>query len=180
MRQPSSRETRGRNKGSEAQATTARETDPLLQTSSPSHFPSRRTETNTNGGSSIRARRSSRSPTVSVNQHFGPLEHQQHDPMNTEHAADTPDQNIQQAYNIFQDDRSRSGNMSLDVSSRISTESSQSRSAHQPLRRHYVAEKGGGSFGDHPPLLEIPEEIYGVRKAALSVLKPLTKTWVSR
>lgn len=30
-----------------------------------------------------------------------------------------------------------------------------------------------------PPILEIPEEIYAVRKAALQVLKPLTKTWVS-
>lgn len=29
-----------------------------------------------------------------------------------------------------------------------------------------------------PPLLEIPEEVYAVRKAALRVLKPLTKTWV--
>lgn len=29
-----------------------------------------------------------------------------------------------------------------------------------------------------PPLLEIPEEIYAVRKAALKVMKPLTKTWV--
>jgi hypothetical protein len=28
------------------------------------------------------------------------------------------------------------------------------------------------------PILEIPEEIYQVRKAALQVLKPLTKTWV--
>ena len=34
---------------------------------------------------------------------------------------------------------------------------------------------GGGS---QPPLLEIPEEIYAVRKAALQVYKPLTKTWV--
>lgn len=31
---------------------------------------------------------------------------------------------------------------------------------------------------DGPPLLEIPEEIYAVRKAALQVLKPLNKTWV--
>jgi hypothetical protein len=32
----------------------------------------------------------------------------------------------------------------------------------------------------HPPLLEIPEEVYAVRKAALQVLKPLTSSWVSR
>lgn len=31
---------------------------------------------------------------------------------------------------------------------------------------------------EEPPLLEIPEEIYAVRKAALQVLKPLNKTWV--
>lgn len=30
----------------------------------------------------------------------------------------------------------------------------------------------------HPPLLEIPEEVYAVRKSALQVLKPLTRTWV--
>jgi hypothetical protein len=30
------------------------------------------------------------------------------------------------------------------------------------------------------PVLEIPEEIYQVRKSALQVLKPLTKTWVRR
>jgi hypothetical protein len=35
--------------------------------------------------------------------------------------------------------------------------------------------RGGG----HPPLLEIPEEVYAVRKAALQVLKPLTSSWVS-
>ena len=34
------------------------------------------------------------------------------------------------------------------------------------------------SFDSQPPLLEIPEEVYSVRKAALQVLKPLTKTWV--
>lgn len=33
--------------------------------------------------------------------------------------------------------------------------------------------------GVHPPLLEIPEEVYAVRKAALQVLKPLTSSWVS-
>lgn len=37
-----------------------------------------------------------------------------------------------------------------------------------------------GSGSEQPPLLEIPEEIYAVRKAALQVLKPLNKTWVSR
>lgn len=42
---------------------------------------------------------------------------------------------------------------------------------------HEVRSVGSGSQGQ-PPLLEIPEEIYAVRKAALKVLKPLTKTWI--
>ena len=37
----------------------------------------------------------------------------------------------------------------------------------------------GSGMSQQPPLLEIPEEIYAIRKAALQVLKPLTKTWVS-
>ena len=34
------------------------------------------------------------------------------------------------------------------------------------------------SSAHHPPLLEIPEEVYAVRKSALQVLKPLTRSWV--
>jgi hypothetical protein len=34
-------------------------------------------------------------------------------------------------------------------------------------------------LNDEPPLLEIPEEIYAVRKAALQVMKPLIGSWVS-
>jgi hypothetical protein len=55
--------------------------------------------------------------------------------------------------------------------------------------RHYMEQRlqgmpsptdsrSGGS-NSQPPILEIPEEIYAVRKAALQVMKPLTKTWVS-
>jgi hypothetical protein len=64
------------------------------------------------------------------------------------------------------------------------------RSSHIPIRRAGTASLTRGSNSheelDHdlthsesnPPLLEIPEEIYAVRKAALQVLKPLTRTWV--
>jgi hypothetical protein len=38
----------------------------------------------------------------------------------------------------------------------------------------------GSADSEQPPLLEIPEEVYAVRKAALQVLKPLNKTWVSK
>lgn len=36
----------------------------------------------------------------------------------------------------------------------------------------------GNENDEAPPLLEIPEETYAIRKAALQVLKPLNKTWV--
>jgi len=37
---------------------------------------------------------------------------------------------------------------------------------------------GEDSGGGEPPLLEIPEEIYAVRKSALQVMKPLIGSWV--
>jgi hypothetical protein len=62
--------------------------------------------------------------------------------------------------------------------------STANRSLHS-LRRSYLIEKAArdatvvaAGSTDSPPLLEIPEEIYAVRKAALRVLKPLTRTWV--
>ena len=101
--------------------------------------------------------------------------------MNTTYADDIPDKELQHAYNVLNDENlgSRSGNISVGDGSQKSYGSSHSggsRSVHQ-LRRSYLAPKGSG---ENPPLLEIPEEIYGVRKSALKVLKPLTKTWVSR
>ena len=38
---------------------------------------------------------------------------------------------------------------------------------------------GSSGSDEEQPQTEIPEEIYAVRKAALKVMKPLTKTWVS-
>lgn len=82
---------------------------------------------------------------------------------------------IQQSYNILEDDNGAPSRTTTgDAQSVNSSQSGGSRSVHQ-LRRHYVAR---GS-GEHPPLLEIPEEVYTVRKSALTVLKPLTRTWVS-
>ena len=61
------------------------------------------------------------------------------------------------------------------------------RSSHIPIRRQGTANLVRESHSQeddlsqseaNPPLLEIPEEIYAVRKAALQVLKPLTRTWV--
>jgi len=144
---------------------TAKETDPLLQAAGPSYSLRQGTRESTRGGI-VRSRRASKSPTVSINRHFG-MESSQ---------PDGSDQELKQAYNILNDD-SRSGNTSQDDNSRASATSGNSRSIHA-VRRNYIAEGPLGG-GDHPPLLEIPEEIFGVRTAALKVLKPLTRTWVS-
>lgn len=45
-------------------------------------------------------------------------------------------------------------------------------------RSHSPDDSRSLDSNSQPPLLEIPEEIYAVRKAALKVMKPLTKTWV--
>jgi hypothetical protein len=96
------------------------------------------------------------------------------------------------SYTRIQDDasssaRSTGGNLSLGEQSGSSYQSGGNRSLHSLQRRAYLVEKaardatgvgGIGGVSDHPPLLEIPEEIYQVRKAALRVLKPLTRTWV--
>ena len=161
--------------GRESTATTATETDPLLlDSASASTRRSNRTESH---GGSIRARRSSRSPTVSLNRHFGSVDQRQEQlQMNVALAANQPENDLQQDYNIIHDDTSRSGNLSLSGSSRQSTRSGISNTTN---RRQYLSEKRSKEGGvEHPPLLEIPEEVYGVRKAALAVLKPLTKTWV--
>lgn len=64
------------------------------------------------------------------------------------------------------------------------------RSSHAPVPRRGIVNMPRGDSHDidsdqelshsetHPPLLEIPEEVYAVRKSALQVLKPLTRTWV--
>ena len=85
------------------------------------------------------------------------------------------DSNIQDAYQIF-NSPSQGGDSSVASSSRGYVSGSRSV---RSLRRHYHMEESQNG-PDQPPLLEIPEQIYGVRQAALKVLKPLTKTWVSR
>jgi hypothetical protein len=77
---------------------------------------------------------------------------------------------------------SRSGNISVGGNSAGSYQNSTgggSRSVHSMRRSVRREEAGGEGTGNASPLLEIPEEIYRVRRAALQVLKPLTRTWVS-
>ena len=64
--------------------------------------------------------------------------------------------------------------------------SNSNRSLHSLRRSHLLSGReagvssGGEGSGNSSPLLEIPEEVYRVRRAALQVLKPLTRTWVRK
>jgi hypothetical protein len=165
---PRSREKAAWNRGGNSSDAPATETDPLLEASAPAYLHSTQ-------GASIRARRSSRSPTL--NPHFG--SGQQRDQMNYPLDADSKDIDLHDAYQIVQDPSNRSQSSSVGEGSSKGSSSRYvpgNRSAHSLRRQNPQNEEGI----DHPPLLEIPEQIYAVRKGALSVLKPLTNTWVSR
>lgn len=51
-------------------------------------------------------------------------------------------------------------------------------SLRRSLGREETGASAGEGSGNGSPLLEIPEEIYRVRRAALQVLKPLIRTWL--
>jgi len=107
--------------------------------------------------------------------------------MNETNANNNSNNQPTTSYTQIQDEGSRSGNMSLGANSAGSYQNSSgggSRSLHSLRRSHQLSgrEGIGGSAGEgsqnSSPLLEIPEEIYRVRRAALQVLKPLTRTWL--
>lgn len=174
MRQPSPRTT-DRKAPTNGGDSTATETDPLLQSSAQSFLPSgRRNVTETHAGS-VRARRSSRSPTVSVNHHFGSGDIQQQNQMNRALAVDPPERELAHGYDINEDNSHADSSRNSSSSNRSFLMRRQDRQQKQARATMF----GNSAPPDHPPLLEIPEEVYGVRKAALQVLKPLTKTWVS-
>ena len=163
------------NKGGNTSATTATETDPLLQASAPSFFSARRKSHTDTRGNSIRSRKSSRSPTVLQ---FGSAIGQDQGQMDTASGGNPTRLDIGESYNLNLDDEASSGG----DSSRQSIGSNHTTRSLISLRRKARAEKllrNHASNNDHPPLLEIPEEVYAVRKSALQVMKPLTKTWVS-
>ena len=177
--------------------------------SSTNHQSSSRRSRSTPDNSNLRERRPSRSSSpiaVSLfNQRFGGPSGEkdnQSSTMNASLAADpAPDstnfdansnnQNNNQptsSYTQIRDEGSRSGNVSVGGNSAGSYQNSMgggSRSLHSLRRSHRLSgrDEGGASAGEgsgnSAPLLEIPEEIYRVRRAALQVLKPLTRTWVS-
>lgn len=179
---------RGGEASTTAPGTIAQETDSLLQRSSAaaaaSSFiqsrPGNNPESHFRGGQ-IRERRPSRSrsPTVETIMTSGNSNNAVEE-YNNPHHGSTNINTVETSYTRIQEDSSRSGIASVEENSYQN--STTSRSLHS-LRRSYLIGKTGreptGSGFEHPPLLEIPEEIYAVRKAALQVLKPLTRTWVS-
>lgn len=137
--------------------TPAKETDPLLEASAPSYLQS------TQGSSTRSRRRTSRSPHLS------------RDPMDQ---SQEPVDGDFDSYQIVTDPSNRSNDTTTGGSSQGSQHYTPgSRSVHSVKRQQSPTESGSSDI-DHPPLLEVPEHIYAVRKGALSVLKPLTKTWV--
>lgn len=114
-------------------------------------------------GGVIRARRSSKSPVSLQNQHF-------RSPMS--HEGDV--------YEAI-DDQGPPQPVKPEVPTGAPAEDSSvysEQSGTLNSRRSYRGDHRSVESNTQPPILEIPEEIYAVRKAALQVLKPLTKTWV--
>jgi len=172
------------------------------------HQSSSRRSSNSPDNSNLRERRSSRSPPINIsllNQRFGgpsgDNQNHQSTTMDASSAANPASINSNSnanslapnndeptsSYTQLNDDNAPSGNMSLAGNSAGSYQNSTgngSRSVHSLRRSHLLsgrdetgASAGEGS-GNSSPLLEIPEEIYRVRRAALQVLKPLTRTWL--
>jgi len=176
----------------------AQETDPLIRrgsttASSTNHQSSSRRSSNNPDNTNLRERRPSRSSPITVsllNQRFGGPTgdnlNGQSATMNPNPALDTAPNNDEptSSYTQLRNDGSRSGNVSQGGNSASSYQNSTgggSRSVHSLRRSHILSgreESAGEGMGNSSPLLEIPEEIYRVRKAALQVLKPLTRTWL--
>ena len=173
----------------------AQETDPLIRrgstTASSTNQSSTRRPSKSPDNSNLRERRPSRSSPLTTslfNQRFGgPSGEQQNyqsPAMDATSAANTASVNSNSNgdepisnYTQLNDDGSRTGNASVGGSSQVSYQSG-SRSVHSLRRPHQAPETVGDGSGNSTQLLEIPEEIYRVRRAALQVLKPLTRTWV--
>lgn len=176
----------------------AKETDPLISDSGSFLKSNRGNSRNfTEPGSCVfRSRRKSRSPTL--NQHFNQKEPSspisRTDPMYQRNAQDALDGEQGGTTDYTEIDFNSKQNSGFDEassaqSSHITSHDSSALSSNHPntfpISRDYermntpMTPPSVGANGDQrPPLLEIPEEIYAIRKSALQVLKPLTRTWV--
>lgn len=166
----------------------AQETDPLIRRGSTTAS-STNHQSSSKDNSNLRERRPSRSSPLTTslfNQRFGgPSGEEENYKSKTmdgtsagnsasANSNDNGDEPIS-SYTQLNDD---GGNMSVGGNSQVSYQSG-SRSVHSLRRPHQSPETAAEGSGNGGPLLEIPEEIYRVRRAALQVLKPLTRTWVS-
>jgi hypothetical protein len=162
----------------------AKETDPLLAGAD-----GRPRESHHRG--SVRSRHCSRSPALRDSQ----MDPGMHDDRYTvNNASET--YNSTDAY-VLHNDTESAGNQAqhtgLEESS-FNTRSTTTPSTTSDERRAFHLRRTKPSYrppnSDHssqqplndegePPLLEIPEEVYAVRKAALQVMKPLIGSWVS-
>jgi hypothetical protein len=144
----------------------ARETDPLLR--------------NANSGGSVRSRRGTSTSPIDQ-QHFKVMMSQD-DVISNHNGYESLDDGTRFAQSPRQTTRDEE---SLLYNTAASTSSipPQQDSASQRYGSNFsgIQISGSGmssSTSSHQPVLEIPEEVYTVRKAALTVLKPLTRTWV--
>jgi len=166
----------------------ATENDPLI--------PSQLRVTSAGGyqtGTSLRARRFSKSPNTLQNS-MDPTQQQGHgdrfgtyrptdaytyleDESNTSSLTQTGMSTATNPPNLLQHPQYSQHSRSESGTAERTSRSDRSDQANLPIQHSLQAPKRRHSES-HPPLLEIPEEVYAVRKAALQVLKPLTSSWL--
>jgi len=182
---------RSQSKKEEAYSSQAREADPLLP-------PNNRNTTT--GDSGLRSRRAaSKSPTAlddfgSIREEIVPMRRPDGEHSMTEHDEDADSDSYQRFTAIHDEEASagRSLRQPGSLPSATDDEESGPYSMPPPNEADYIGMPRNSQYhrptspedsrsldsNSQPPLLEIPEETYAVRKAALRVMKPLTKTWV--
>lgn len=179
-------------KKTDGEVDTAKETDPLLKGAVLTAAAKGVSQSVAEGhGGFIRARRSSKSPVQYLpkqQQYFG----QDLRPMLRNNSNNGSLKELGQphdGYDAIEDGTVHSrqstgdgGNTSVysqhSTGSVSSRPGSRQQSVYTNDNRGISPDSRSADSVSQPPLLEIPEEIYAIRKAALQVFKPLTKTWV--
>ena len=146
--------------------------------------------------SGLRSRRTaSKSPPVlkgfgSTREEFDPMRRPDEENFGAEH--DEAENSYQQGFVAIHDDEGSSARMPGHAGSVTDDDDSAPYSVHSQKEADLIGMGAAPQYqrprtpedsrsldsNSQPPLLEIPEETYAVRKAALRVMKPLTKTWV--
>jgi hypothetical protein len=168
------------------------ENDPLLP-----QVPATKTEQSASSGGFLRSRRPSRSPNSANNRMESSKTITQQEKHGGNFGSYRNLDTREDGYSDFIDGEDATGGSRLSLTSQEinSGPSRLNQSLQQPIESSSSPERQNRKTsiyksnpmldsqshrgGGHPPLLEIPEEVYAVRKAALQVLKPLTSSWVS-